>query len=57
MKKTLKSKEGKSVKSLNNKLYSNLPIDELESRLQLESLEERLELGTWCKRNGSMGTC
>ncbi len=32
---------------LNEKLYTDLPIDEMDSRLAVEELEERLELGCW----------
>lgn len=34
--------------SLNNTLYTSLPIDELESRLAMEELEDRLELAETC---------
>ncbi len=33
--------------SLNQKLYTDLPIDELDGRLAVEELEERLELRCW----------
>jgi hypothetical protein len=36
------------MENLNNKLYTDLPIDELEKRLSAEELEEKLELGTVC---------
>ncbi len=32
---------------LNQKLYTDLPIDELDGRLAVEELEERLELRCW----------
>ncbi len=32
---------------LNQKLYTDLPIDELDGRLAVEELEERLELSCW----------
>ena len=36
-----------TIKSMNHKLYTDLPIDELDRRLQIEDLETRLELDCW----------
>ena len=32
------------VNSLNNQLYTDLPIDELDGRLAVEELEDKMEL-------------
>jgi len=37
----------KDINPLNHKLYTDLPIDELEGRLAMEELEDRLELACW----------
>ncbi len=36
---------------LNQKLYTDLPIDEMDEQLAVEELEERLELSCWNECN------
>ncbi len=35
------------IRHLNQKLYTDLPLDELEERVSIEELEDRLELFCW----------
>ncbi len=43
------------MKSLNQYLYTDLPIDELDERVSVDELEERLELGCWLDGGGGGG--
>lgn len=35
------------IKNLNEKLYTDMPIDELDERLSMEELKDKLELKCW----------
>jgi len=43
----------KEINALNKSVYTDMPIDELETRMAMEQLEERLEMVCWTRCEGA----